>query len=85
MASRVTPRMILRAQARLQRQGIHRMMLELERSEPDLAEYALENLTAIFHRLLDIGATARQSRDLNRQIESVFLVCITSNRQARRL
>ena len=58
-----------------------RVMAELERTEPDLAEYTLENLTAIFHRLLEVGAPAKQCRDLHRQIESVVLICITAMRK----
>ncbi len=78
---KIKPQMILRAQSRLQRQGIQRVMAELERSEPDLAEYTLENLTAIYHRLLEVGAPGKQCRDLHRQIESVVLICITAMRK----
>jgi hypothetical protein len=81
MPAKIHPRMILRAQSRLQRQGSQRVMAELERVEPDLAEYALENLTAIYHRLLEVGAPATQSRALYRQIESLVLVCVTATRQ----
>jgi len=77
---RISPRALLRAQTRLQRQGNQRLMAELERLEPDLAEYALESLSAIYHRLLELGAPAKQSRKLYQQIESTFLICITAMR-----
>jgi hypothetical protein len=78
---RVSAQMILRAQLRLQRQGSQRLTPELERLEPDLAEYLLENLTAIYHRLLETGIPARQTRTLYRQIESLVLTCVTATRK----
>jgi tRNA A37 N6-isopentenylltransferase MiaA len=81
MPPKIKPQMILRAQSRLQRQGSQRIMAEVERVEPDLAEFALENLTAIYHRLLEVGAPAKQSRALYRQIESLVLTCIMAMRE----
>jgi hypothetical protein len=81
MPSKIKPQMILRAQSRLQRQGGQRVMAELERVEPDLAEFALENLTDIYHRLLEVGAPARQSRALYKQIESLIVTCVAATRE----
>jgi hypothetical protein len=78
---RIGARALLLAQMRLKRLGNQKLMAELERAEPDLAEYAMENLTEIYHRLLETGAPARQTRTVSQQIESVFLICIHSMRQ----
>jgi hypothetical protein len=78
---RIGPHALLRAQMRQKRQGNQRLMAELERAEPDLAEYALENLTNIYHRMLDLRAPARKTRTVYQQIESLVLICITAMRQ----
>jgi hypothetical protein len=78
---RISSRALLRAQMRWKRLGNQKLMAELERAEPDLAEYAMEGLTDLFHRLLETGAPARQTRSIYQQVESLVLICIHSMHQ----
>ena len=78
----VTAQAVLRAVTQLQRQGPDPAMRHLEQTEPDLAEYVMETLGTIHHRLLALGASTQKTQRLHRQIQSLVLVCIQSLRHA---
>jgi len=82
MASKpkVNAKMILRALAKVRRKGNQRMLEELEKSEPDLAEQLMEGASAVYHELLELGAPAGQTRRLYQQIEALVLTCIAAVR-----
>src|SRR5688572_14341236 len=74
---------ILRAVMQLRRQGISRVMAELEARERDLAEYVMEETTAIHHDLSATGGNAKQVRRLHHRVQSLILVVVLSLRQAQ--
>ena len=80
--SPVSARTVLRAIMQLKRQGITRLLVGLEQEEPDLAEYFLEEVTRIYHSLLELGGEARPTRRVQQQIEAMALVCIRSLRSS---
>ena len=55
----VTPRHVLRSVTELRRRRPRRVLYELERLEPDLAEYLIDNLSQLHHDL------ARPGRDID--------------------
>jgi hypothetical protein len=69
---------VLEAIRVIRRVGRQRVMIDIEKREPDLAEHLLEELTAIHRRLAQTGASARQLRRLYRRVESLGLVMILS-------
>lgn len=66
----------------LQRRGSRRVLCELESLEPDLTEHLLEGLTQLYHQLLRVGASDRESRRIYRQAESISVVCLMALRKA---
>jgi hypothetical protein len=77
----VTSRIILKSLLELQRQGTTTPPLEhLEQVEPDLACYVMETLSDLHHQLLALGAAAKRTRRIYRQVELFVLVCITALR-----
>lgn len=61
-----------------------RALVELERREPDLAEFVLEDLTAIHHHIWATGASRRAERRRRRRVESLALVIHLSVGEAHR-
>src|SRR5947199_7840500 len=76
----VNSQIILQALLELQRQGPTPAMQHLEKVEPDLASYLMETLSLIYHRLLALGAPAKKTQRVYRQIQ-IMAVCIVSLRK----
>ena len=74
---------VLRAVMELRRRGVQSMMEELEKLEPDLTEFCLEELGLVHQQLLDLGAKPRQVRRLAHRIESMALVLVTALRRGQ--
>ena len=78
----VRARTVLDCVLQLQRQGTHSAMQRLEQTEPDLANYLFETLSAIHQSLLELHAPAARTRRAYRQIELMSLVCIEALRRS---
>jgi hypothetical protein len=78
----VTARDVLRALADVRRRGTRPALEELEQLEPDLAEFLIEEVTAIHHDVLATGARAGRVRALTRRVEQLVVVLVGSLRQA---
>jgi len=79
----VTPEHILKAVMEHERRGAT-LLSELEKLEPDLADFLLERSTGLFHQLAELGLSGRDVRKLHRQAEKTVLVCVMSLRNAHR-
>ena len=79
----VRPRDVLAALADVRRLGRRRALEALEAAEPDLAEYALEELSAVHRRMADLGWRPRAVRRLAARVERMTLVLVTAVRTAR--
>jgi hypothetical protein len=66
----------------LRRRGHQAVLEELEQLEPDLLEYALEQLGSVHKLVLDGELSPRLARRLVRQTEELALALITSLRAA---
>ena len=80
----VTPSHVLRAMMEYQRCGRTKLLSELEKLEPDLMEYLLENLSRLYHDLTHVGLSQRDARRLHRHAEKMAVVCIVALRNAHR-
>lgn len=78
----VTARDVLRAVADVRRRGTWAALEDLEHRERDLAEFVLEELTALHHDLLASGANPRKARRLARRTQALAAVIILSLRDA---
>jgi hypothetical protein len=76
----VGPRAVLRALALVKRRGNKQVLEHLEKVEPDLASYLMEEQSQVHRKLLNTGASDRKVRRLQRQVESLVLVCVTAIR-----
>jgi len=72
----VSARDVLRALSDVRRKGAWALLQDLETAEPDLAEFVMEEISAMHHTLLDSGARPRIVRRLQRQVQSLVLVCV---------
>ena len=79
----VTARDILNALSEIRRRKQWPLFQELEAAEPDLAEWVLEEITAIHHTLLQTGARPKVVRRLQRQAQNLALVCVLATRVNR--
>ncbi|MDB5358380.1 MAG: hypothetical protein JWN24_4833 [Phycisphaerales bacterium] len=79
----VSPQDVLRAVMQLRRQGTASVIKELESQEPDLAEFLLEETSAVHRQLLDLGGAPGRVRRVHRRVESLALVLVLALRQAR--
>lgn len=79
----VSPQDVLRAVMQLRRQGVDSVMKELEDTEPDLAEFLLEETSSVHRQLLELGAMPRRVARLHRRVLSLSLVLVLALRQAR--
>lgn len=77
----VTASIVLETVMELQRIGSAQAMQRLEQVEPDLMEYVLENLSQLYHRLLELGGPVKRTRRIFRQIEYLVLGCVESMRK----
>ena len=78
----VSAQAVLRAVMRLRRQGTDQTMRELERVEPDLASFVMEEFSLLHRDLLALGGPPKRSRRLQRRLEEVVLTCVTTMREA---
>ena len=78
----VNSKLILDSLLELQRRGSSRAMEELEKLEPTLAEYLMENLSLIHLKLLAVGARPKETMRLQRRIEGIILIAVVSLRKA---
>ena len=76
----VTAQRVLDAVLELQRLGPDQALHRLEQNEPCLAEYVLEGLSAMHHKIFELGARARETRPVYLQAQQLVLVCITAVR-----
>jgi hypothetical protein len=80
--STVTARDVLRAVADVRRRGPWPALEDLEHREPDLAEFVLEDLTALHDGLRAAGVHPRKARRLVRRCQAMAAVIILSLRDA---
>lgn len=80
----VTPGHVLKSVMELERRTSRRVLSEWERLEPDLTEWVLEALTALYHGLVDVGLSRAESRKLYRQAETIVLASLMALRRAQR-
>jgi hypothetical protein len=78
----VSARAVLRALTRLRRQGTEQVLLELEKVEPDLANFVMEEFSLLHRDVLALGGPPKRSRRLQRRLEEVVLTCVTTMREA---
>lgn len=71
----VEARAILAALVVVRRRGQWPLLQELEKLEPELASYLMEELSAVHQTLLATRAPPKVVRRLQRQIQSLVLVC----------
>jgi hypothetical protein len=74
----VTTKDVLDALMKVRRQGNDRLLRELEAREPDLAEFLLEETSAVHQMVLELGAKPRQSRRIFLRVETMALVLVTA-------
>ncbi len=74
---------VLQALMQIRRVGTSAATEELEKQEPDLTEFLLEELSSIHHQILKLAVKASRERRLVRRIETLSLVLVTSLRNAR--
>ena len=80
----VSSKDVLQALMELRRVGGRWSLEELERQEPDLTEFMLEELSALHALLLESGAAARHVRRASRRAEATAVVLVSALRQAHR-
>jgi hypothetical protein len=78
----VSAQAVLRAVMRLRRQGTDQTMQELEKVEPDLASFVMEEFSLLYRDVLALGGPPKRSRRLQRRLEELVLAVVTSMREA---
>ena len=73
---------VLAALMRLRRQGSGPVMEHLEKVEPDLAGYLMEELSLVHRDLLALGGPPKRTQRLQRRVEGLALACVTALREA---
>jgi len=79
---RVTARDVLHALSEIRRRKHWPLFQELEKAEPDLTEFVLEEIAAIHHTLLESGVRPKTVRRLQRQVQTLVLVCVLAPRRS---
>jgi hypothetical protein len=77
----ITTRTVMEADLRIRALGVRRAMRELERQQPDLAEYGMETSTRLFARLDRACASHRAAQGIHNQAVLLVLVCIEAVRR----
>jgi hypothetical protein len=72
----------MQADLRIRALGGRRAMRELERREPNLAEYAMETSTRLYARLDRACASRRAAHGIHKQAVLLVLVCIEAVRRS---
>lgn len=80
----ITAEHILKAVMEYDRRGSRRVLSEWEKLEPDMAEFLMESLTRLYHRLTDLGLAGSDARKVLRRAEKSALVCVIAQRNAHR-
>lgn len=70
----ITARTVMEADLRVRALGVRRGMRELERQEPDLAEYLMETSTRLYARLERTCGSHRAARAIHRQAVLMVLI-----------
>ncbi|HET6250896.1 MAG TPA: hypothetical protein VFE47_24620 [Tepidisphaeraceae bacterium] len=78
----VTAAHVLKAVMEYERRGSTKVLSDLEKLEPDLVEYLLENLTRLYHNLAGFGLSAGDTRKAYRLAEKTAVVCLMALRKA---
>ena len=78
----ITTRTVMQADLRIRALGVRRAMRELERQEPNLAEYAMETSTRLFGRLDRACASHRAAQVIHNEAVLLVLVCIEAVRRS---
>ena len=76
----ITARQVLQALSEVRRRKVWPVIQELEKTEPDLTEFLLEELSAIHQTLMATGAPPKVVRRLQRQVQVMAVVLIVSLR-----
>ena len=77
----ITARQVLQALSEVRRRKVWTVVQELEKTEPDLTEFFLEELSAIHQTLMATGAQPKIVRRLQRQVQAVAVVLIVTLRK----
>ena len=78
----VSARVVLRAVMTLRRVGTSRAMAELERVEPDLASYMMEEFSLVHRDLLALRGPPRRTQRLQDRVQALALTCVAAMREA---
>ena len=78
----ITTRAVMEADLRAWGLGVRRAIRELERQEPDLAEYVMETSTRLYARLDRSCASHRAARGIHKEAVLLVLVCIDAVRRS---
>lgn len=73
----------MEADLRVRSVGVRRAIRELERHEPDLAEYLMETSTRLYARLEKACRSHRTARSTHRQAVLMVLVCTEAVRRSK--
>ena len=76
----VSAGVVLAALAEIKRRGQWPLLQKLEHEEPELTGHVLEELSLVHKTLIDSGASPKIVRRLQRQVQSLALVCIVALR-----
>ena len=77
----ITARQVLQALSEVRRRKVWPVVQELEKTEPDLTEFLLEELSAIHQTLMATGAQPKIVRRLQRQVQVMAVVLIVTLRK----
>lgn len=72
----------MEADLRVLGMGVRRAMRQLERQEPDLAEYLMETLTRLYGRLEGACGSRRSAGSVHRQAVLLVLICTEAVRRS---
>lgn len=78
----ITTRTVMEADLRIRALGARRAMRELERDEPDLAEYVMETSTRLYARLERACPSQHAARGIHRQAVLMVLISIETFRRS---
>jgi len=74
---------VLRALSEVRRRGAWPLIQELDGTEPDLANFLMEELSAIHHTIAKTPAGPKTIRRLQRQVQDLVVVCVLALRDPR--
>jgi hypothetical protein len=78
----ISTRTISEADLRVRALGVRRAVRELERQEPDLAEYVMETSTRLYARLDRACASHRAVKRIHEELVLLVLLCIEATRRS---